>query len=167
MPGSETIGANTAKMEFTVTWRHKRDQQAPALPQSVSISGIHSSAIAVGSNNYTVQGSSVPAGLTVVQLDEAIAVVRCQVETQAGSLMPSAMSQVAALDRAAKADPPDTTVIAEVRDWFRRNLPLILPAVLEVAAHPTVDTAIKAAAQFAQGQTWREPGPARGGGGIE
>jgi hypothetical protein len=146
-----------------VPWIRKRDQQAPALPQSVSINSIHSSAVAVGSNNCTVQGSSVPAGPTAVQLDEAIAAVRCLVENQAGSLMSSAISQVAALDRAAKADPPDTTVIAEVRGWFTRNLPLILPAVLEVAAHPTVDTAIKAAAQVAQGQTRRQPGPERGG----
>jgi hypothetical protein len=150
-----------------VPWRRKRDQQAPALPQSVSISGIHSSAVAVGSNNYTVQGSSVPAGPTAVQLDEAIAAVRCLIETQAGSLMPAAMSQVAALDWAAKADPPETTVLAEVRDWFTRNLPLILPAVLEVAAHPTVDTAIKAAAQVAQGQTRREPARSVGGGEVE
>lgn len=99
----------------------------------------------------------------MVQLDEAIAAVRCLVETQAGSLMPSAMRRVAALDRATKADPPDTTVIAEVRDWFTHNLPLILPAVLEVAAHPTVDTALKAAAQVAQGQTRREPSPEPGG----
>jgi len=96
-------------------------------------------------------------------LDEAIAAVHRLVETQAGSLLPSAMSQVVALDRAAKADPPDATVIAEVRDWFTRNLPLILPAVLEVAAHPTVDTALKAAAQVAQGQTRREPGSERRG----
>jgi hypothetical protein len=146
-----------------VPWIRKRDQQAPALPQSVSISGIYSSAVAVGSNNYSVQGSSVPAGPTAVQLDEAIAAIRCLVETQAGRLMSSAMSQVAALDRAVKADPPDTTVIAEVRGWFTRNLPLVLPAVLEIAAHPTVDTAIKAAAQVAQGQTRRQTGPERGG----
>jgi hypothetical protein len=154
-------------MEFTVPWKRKRDQQAPAPPQSVIISGIRSSAVAVGSNNCAVQGSSVPTGPIMMQLDEAIAAVRCLVETRAGSLMPSAMSQVSALDRAAKADPPDITVIAEVRDWFTRNLPLILPAVLEVAAHPTVDTAIKAAAQVAQGQTRREPGPGLGGGGNE
>lgn len=148
-------------------WRYNRDQHGPASPQSVSISNIRSSAVAVGSRNYTVQGSSIPAGRTAVQLDEAIAALSRLVETQAGSLTPSAMSQVTELDRAAKAVPPDTTVIAEVREWFTRNLPLILPAVLEVAAHPTVDTAIKAAAQVAQGQTWHEPGPERGGGEIE
>jgi hypothetical protein len=140
-----------------VPWRRKRDQQSPAIPQSVSISDIHSSAVAVGSYNYTVQGSSVEAGAAAAQLDDAIAAVRRLVEDQAGSLAAPALGQVAVLDQAARADPPDSTMIDAVCGWFTRNLPAILPAVLEVAAHPTVDTAIRAAAQAAQ--TWREPDP--------
>jgi hypothetical protein len=141
-----------------VPWLHKRDRQVPAPPQYVTFSGITGSALAVGSNNYTVHGSSVPARPAAAQLDEALAAVRFLAETQAGSLMPLAVSQVAALGQAVKADPPDSKVIAGVRDWFARNLPVLLPAVLEVAAHPTVDTVIKAAAQVAQGQARREPG---------
>jgi hypothetical protein len=142
-----------------VPWRRKRDQQPPALPQSVSISGIRNSAVAVGSGNYTVQGSSVEAAPAMQGPDDAIAAVRRLVEIQAGNLAEPALSQVAELDQAVKADPPDTTVIAEVREWFTRNLPSILPAVLEVAAHPTVDTAIRAAAQIAQAQAGRDLDP--------
>ena len=54
---------------------------------------------------------------------------------------------------------PDVTAIVRVRDWFGRHLPLILPAVLEVLTHPTIDTAIKAAGQVAQSEAARRSEP--------
>jgi hypothetical protein len=38
-------------------------------------------------------------------------------------------------------------------------LPLILPAVLDVLAHPTIDTAIQAAGQVAQSEAARRSEP--------
>jgi hypothetical protein len=64
-----------------VPWRRKREQ-SPALPQSVSISAIRNSAVAVGSGNYTVQGSSVEAGPAIQELGDAIAAVRRLAEIQ-------------------------------------------------------------------------------------
>jgi enamine deaminase RidA (YjgF/YER057c/UK114 family) len=145
-------------MEFTMPWKRKQAQQSPPLPQSVSISGIHSSAVSVGTGNYTVQGSSVESGPAAAQLDEALAALRHRIQAQGGNLTQSALGQAAELDQAAKADPPDATVIARVRDWFERHLPSVLPAVLAVVAHPTIDAAIMAAGQIAQAEM-RMPGP--------
>jgi hypothetical protein len=144
-----------------VPLKRKRDQQEPVIPQSVSISGVHGGAVSVGSYNYTVQGSRSEAGAAALQLDEAIAAVRRLVEAQAGSLAEPALGQVAALEQAARADPPDSSMIDTVCGWFMRNLPAILPAVLEVTAHPSVDTAIKAATQAAQ--NWHAPDPGASG----
>ncbi len=148
-------------MEAAVPWKSKRDQPHP-LPQSVSISGIRNSQVAVGAGNYTVQGSYIESGTMAAQLDQALAIVRYLVQAQAGGPEQSALSQIDILDRAVKADPPDVTAIVRVRDWFGRHLPLILPSVLEVLAHPTIDTAIKAAGQVAQSEAARrsEPGSA-------
>jgi hypothetical protein len=148
-------------MEVVVPWKRKRDQPPP-LPQSVSISGIRNSQVAVGTGNYTVQGSYIESGAAAAQLEQSLATVRCLVQAQAGSQAQPAVSQIDMLDRAVKDDPPDVTAIVRVRDWFGRHLPLVLPAVLEVLAHPTIDTAIKAAGQVAQSEAARrsEPGSA-------
>jgi hypothetical protein len=98
-------------------------------------------------------------GAAAAQLDQALATVRYLIEAQAAGQAQSALSQVDLLDRAVKNDPPDVTAIVRVRDWFGRHLPLILPAVLEVLAHPTIDTAIKAAGQVAQSEAARRSGP--------
>jgi hypothetical protein len=136
-----------------VPWKRKRDQPSPPpFPQSVSISGIRNSQVAVGTGNYTVQGSYIESGAAAAQLDQALATVRYLVQVQAGGQAQSALSQIDVLDRAVKDDPPDVTAIVRVRDWFGRHLPLIVPAVLEILAHPTIDTAIKAAGQVAQSE---------------
>jgi hypothetical protein len=150
-------------MEAVVPWKRKRDQPLP-LPQSVSISGIRNSQVAVGTGNYTVQGSYIESEAAAAQLEQALATVRCLVQAQAGSQAQPAFSQIDMLDRAVKDDPPDVTAIVRVRDWFGRHLPLILPAVLEILANPTIDTAIMAAGQVAQSEVSRrsEPGSADG-----
>ena len=145
-------------MEAVVPWKRKRDQ-LPPLPQSVSISGIRNSQVAVGTGNYTVQGSYIESGAAAAQLEQSLATVRCLVQAQAGSQAQPALSQIDMLDRAVKDDPPDVTAIVRVRDWFGRHLPLILPAVLEVLTHPTIDTAIKAAGQVAQSEAARRSEP--------
>lgn len=133
-------------------WFRKRDQrQTP--PQPVSISGISNSAVAVGSGNYAVQGSSVQG----VSLDEALRALRALIQEQAGGDAPDALSQVDVLEVAAKASPPDLSAIDRVRGWFTRNLPALLPGVLEVIAHPTLDTAAKAAAEIAQNKAAYRP----------
>jgi hypothetical protein len=147
-----------SELEAAVPWKRKKDQLPPA-PQSVRISGIRNSAIAVGTGNYTVQGSAVESGPAEAQLDEALAAVRYLVQERAGDQAQLALGQVAALDRAAKADPPDVTTIVRVREWFGRHLPFIVPAVLEVLAHPSIDTAIKAAGQIAQAEVTHRPDP--------
>ena len=81
------------------------------------------------------------------------------VQAQAGSQAQPALSQIDMLDRAVKDDPPDVTAIVRVRDWFGRHLPLILPAVLDVLAHPTIDMAIQAAGQVAQSEAARRSEP--------
>ena len=147
-------------MEAAMPWKRRRDQPPPPpLPQSVSISGIRNSQVAVGVGNHTVQGSYMESGAAAAQLDQALATVRYLIEAQAAGQAQSALSQVDLLDRAVKNDPPDVTAIVRVRDWFGRHLPLILPAVLEVLAHPTIDTAIKAAGQVAQSEAARRSGP--------
>ena len=118
----------------------------------MSISGIHNSAVAVGTGNYSVQGSAVEAGPLAAQLDEALKALRAAVEAQAGGMTHDALDQVAALEAAAKSEPPDLSAIARVRGWFGRNLPVLMPAILAVLAHPGVDSAVQAAAQIAQAQ---------------
>jgi len=145
-------------MEAVVPWKRKRDQ-LPPLPQSVSISGIRNSQVAVGTGNYTVQGSYIESGAAAAQLEQSLATVRCLVQAQAGSQAQPALSQIDMLDRAVKDDPPDVTAIVRVRDWFGRHLPLILPAVLDVLAHPTIDMAIQAAGQVAQSEAARRSEP--------
>lgn len=125
-------------------WTRKRDQR---MPENVSISGLNNSAVAVGSGNYTVQGSSVAPG----PLDKALGVLRAEIEACAGDQAGAALEQAGLLERAAKANPPDLTAIARARGWFQHNLPVIVPAVAGVLAHPTVDAAIKAAAEIAAG----------------
>jgi hypothetical protein len=145
-----------------VSWIRKRREPVPPAPQPVSISGIRNSAVAVGTANYVVQGSSVEAGPLASQLDAALSIVRALVQAQAGSRTQDALDQVDQLEGAVTADPPDLTVIARVRGWFERNLPVIAPVVLEVAAHPGVDSVVKAAAQIAQARYRPEDGSAGG-----
>src|SRR5580658_10908567 len=61
------------EMEAIVPWKRKRDQPPP-LPQSVSISGIRNSQVAVGTGNYTVQGSYIESAAAAAQLDQALAI---------------------------------------------------------------------------------------------
>lgn len=125
-------------------WGRKR---APRTPESVNISGVHSSAVVVGSGNTTVQGSAIVAG----SLDKALENLRAQIEAHAGDQVQAALEQAGVLERAAKSSPPDLTAIARVRGWFVRNLPVIVPALAGVVQDPTVAAAIKAAAEIAAG----------------
>jgi hypothetical protein len=125
-------------------WTRKRGQRTP---DKVNISGVHNSAVAVGTGNYTVQGSTVAPG----PLDETLKKLRAQIEADAGDQVNAALEQAGLLERAAKANPPDLGAIARVRGWFQHNLPTIAPAVAGVFAHPTVADAIKAAAEIAAG----------------
>lgn len=125
-------------------WRRKRD---PRTPDSVNISNLRHSAVAVGSGNITVQGSAVASG----SLDSALENLRAQIEAHAGDQIGAALEQAGMLERAAKSSPPDLTAIARVRGWFVRNLPVIVPAVAGVLQDPTVAAAVKAAAEIAAG----------------
>jgi hypothetical protein len=137
-------------------WTRKRDQ---SVPRTVNISGVHGSAVAVGSGNFAVQGSAVVAG----PLDKSLEALRAQIAACAGDQATTALEQADVLERAAKADPPDLTAIARVRGWFQHNLPVIVPAVAGVLAHPTVDAALRAAAEIAAGAGHQaEPGVAGG-----
>lgn len=129
-------------------WIRKRAQRTP---DNVNISGVHNSAVNVGSGNYTVQGSAVVSG----PLDESLKNLRAQIEAYAGDQATAALEQAGILERATKASPPDLTAIASVRNWFRRNLPVIGPALAGVLAHPAVDTAIKAATEIAAGTAYQ------------
>ena len=140
-------------------WFRKQREPAPP-PQPVNIRGNRNSQIAVGNSNSQLQGSSVEAG----PLDAALSSIRELVQAQAGSRTRDALDQVDQLEGAVTADPPDLTVIARVRGWFERNLPVIAPAVLEVAAHPGVDSAVKAAAQIVQAQAGYRPQDGSAGG---
>lgn len=132
-------------------WRRRRDQPPP-LPQSVRISGNRDGQVVVGTGNYTVRGSAIQSGPASAQLDEALATVRYLVEARGGEQAQPALSQLDVLGRAVKAEPPDVTAIVRVRNWFRDHLPAIAPAVAEVIAHPTIDTAIRAAGQIVQSE---------------
>jgi hypothetical protein len=132
-------------------WMRKRGQRTP---DKLNISGANNSAITigsgnytVGSGNYTVQGSAVVSG----PLDESLANLRRQIEAYAGDQAQAALEQAGILERAAKANPPDITAIARVRGWFQHNLPVIVPSLAGVLAHPTIDAVIKAAAEIAAG----------------
>jgi hypothetical protein len=125
-------------------WTRKRGQR---MPDNVSISGVTSSAVAVGSGNYTVQGSAVVTG----PLDESLKSLRAEIEAHAGDQARAALEQAGILERAAVSSPPDLTAIARVRGWFTQNLPVIVPAVARVIADPSIDAAIKAAAEIAAG----------------
>ncbi len=125
-------------------WTRKRGQRTP---DEVNISGITNSAVVVGSGNHTVQGSAVVSD----PLDESLKNLRAQIDAYAGDQAKVALEQAGLLERAARAEPPDLTTIARVRKWFQRNLPVIVPALAGVLAHPAVDTAIKAAAEIAAG----------------
>jgi hypothetical protein len=138
-------------------WTRKRGQRTP---DKVNISGVHNSAVAVGSGNYTVQGSSVVSA----PLDESLSFLRAQIEAHAGNQRKEALEQAGILERAAKSDPPDLTAIVRVRNWFQSNLPVIAQAMAGVLAHPAIDTAIKAAAEIAAGVTYQaEPGESGNG----
>lgn len=137
-------------------WTRKRGQRTP---DKVSISGVHNSAVAVGTGNYLVQGSAV----VHEPLDESLKALRAQIEAVAGDQVKAALEQAGVLERAAKANPPDLTAIARVRGWFQHNLPVIAPALAGVLAHPTVDAAVKAAAEIAAGARYQtEPEEADG-----
>lgn len=133
-------------------WIRKRNQQQTP-PQPVRISGVRNSAVAVGSGNYAVQGSSVQG----TSPDEALRALRALIQEQAGGEAPDALSQVDVLEVAVKASPQDVSTIDRVGAWFVRHLPDLVPAVLEVVARPTLDTAAKAAAEIARNRAANRP----------
>ena len=138
-------------------WTRKRGVRTP---DSVNISGVNNSAVSVGTGNYTVQGSTVAPG----SLDDSLKALRAQIQAEAGDHVQAALEQASILERAAKANPPDLTAIARVRGWFRHNLPVIAPALTGVLAHPTIDAAVKAAAEIAAGVSYQaEPDQTDGG----
>jgi hypothetical protein len=125
-------------------WTRKR---GPRTPDSVNISGVNNSAVSVGTGNYTVQGSTV----APEPLEESLQALRAQIQAEAGDQVQAALEQASVFERAAKANPPDLSAIARVRGWFQHNLPVIVPALTGVLAHPTIDAAVKAAAEIAAG----------------
>ncbi|WP_333769487.1 hypothetical protein [Streptomyces sp. IBSBF 2435] len=129
-----------------------RDEQ-PATPQRLDISGVSggSMVVGVGSGNTFVQASALGAQDSSERLEQALTALRGSVEAQTGALRGPALAQVSVLDRAAREDPPDGQALEHARDWFVRNLPAILPALGQVLVHPTVDTALQAAARIAGG----------------
>jgi hypothetical protein len=135
-----------------VPWRRRKETP---LPQSVSIRGVHNSAIALGSGNYQIQGSTVESGATAARLDEALTMLRSFVEAQAGPQRESALGQVDQFEHALRSEPPDVTRLGKVRDWFMVHLPPIAPAIAEVVARPTADTVIRAVGQVVQAEAAR------------
>ncbi|HEV2634180.1 MAG TPA: hypothetical protein VGX23_03470 [Actinocrinis sp.] len=142
-------------------WRRNKAETTnqPATPQfnNVNITGIQGATVTVGTGNTFVQNSTVNTQADTAQLDAALSSLRNLVQSQAGLLKVPALDHVAALDAAAKKSPPDAGTVTRVREWFAANLPAIAPAVLDVIANPTVDTAVKAAAQIAHGATAAHP----------
>jgi hypothetical protein len=137
-------------------WTRKRGQRTP---DNVSISGVHNSAVAVGTGNYTVQGSAVVSE----PLDESLQALRAQIQAEAGDQVKAALEQAGVLERAAKANPPDLTAIAHVRGWFQHNLPVIVPALAGVLADPTITAAVKAATEIAAGVSYQADPDSDGG----
>lgn len=125
-------------------WMRRRAQQ---VPEKVEISGVHQSAVAVGTANHVVQGSVVVSG----PLDESLKELRAQIEACAGAQTGAALEQAGILERAAKSNPPDLTAMVGVRKWFEHNLPNIASALTGVFQHPTIAAVIKAAAEIAAG----------------
>ena len=139
-------------------WRRRKDTP---LPQSVSISGVHNSAIALGSGNTQLQGSAVESGAMAARLDEALVALRSFVAEQAGPQRESALGQVDQFEHALRSEPPDVTRLGQVRDWFMVHLPPIAPAIAEVIARPTAETVIRALGQIVQAEGGRGSGRGR------
>jgi hypothetical protein len=132
-----------------VPFRRKRDDQTTP-QQSVNIRDVSGSAVTVGTGNYTLHGSTMD-GAPPRTLDQAISALRTAIEAKGGELAPAALEQAERLDQAAKHEPPDAKALAAGREWFMNHLPALLPAVVEVAEHPSVDTALKAAGEVIRG----------------
>lgn len=130
-------------------WRRRdRKLAEPAQPTSVSISGVTNSAIATGSNNQQHVSSPVttPAPEPAA-LDSAIAALRAVIEAQTGPNKNEALSHVNAIDAAAHTTPPDATRLAAAAAWIKAAIPAAAPAIARVIEHPSLDSAITAAAQ--------------------
>lgn len=133
-------------------WRRKKQPEPvspvppPAVPTSVSISGIHHSQVSTGADNHQYYNSpaTTPAPDAAV-LATAIAALRDAVITQAGAHKTEALERVETLDRAAHAVPPDGKAMIAARDWLHSALPNLATALGTVLVNPSVDTAITAA----------------------
>lgn len=139
-------------------WRRRKETP---LPQSVSISDVHHTAIALGTGNTQIQGSAVESGATAARLDEALRMLRSLVAAQAGQERESALGQVDQFADALRREPPDVTRLSKIRDWFMVHVPPIAPAIAEVVARPTADTVIRAVGQVVQAEAARRPGQDR------
>lgn len=122
----------------------------PALPTHFTIKGIRDSQVNTGTGSQLYYNSPVttPAA-DASALADAIAALREAVRAQAapGQAQQEALHRVDAIDRAAQAVPPDGRALLDARDWLHAALPNIATALGTVLVHPTVDTAITAAAQ--------------------
>jgi hypothetical protein len=132
-------------------WRRQKQPEPvppPAVPTSVSISGIHHSQVSTGADNHQYYHSpaTTPAP-DAAALASAIAALRDAVIAQAGPSRAEALQQVETLDQAAHAVPPDGKAMIVARDWLRAAVPNLATALGTVLAHPSIDTAITAAAR--------------------
>jgi hypothetical protein len=130
-------------------WRRKKQPEPvppPAVPTSVSISGIHHSQVSTGADNHQYYHSpaTTPAP-DAAALASAIAALRDAVIAQAGPRKAEALERVETFDRAAHAVPPDGKAMIAARDWLHSALPNLATALGTVLVNPSVDTAITAA----------------------
>ena len=132
-------------------WRRGRRSDDAPQPPSINLSNVRDSQVATGSNNQLIQrsqGSSTSADSAA--LEAAMAALRDLVIVHAdpGPPRDQALAHVDALSQAAEADPPDGPAIINARNWLRTAVPSAAPALATVLLHPTIDTAITAAAQI-------------------
>lgn len=135
-------------------FRRKRDDQTAPQPSVNIVRDVRESAVAVGTGNTVLHGSTMEGSpAQAATLDQAIAALRAAIESKGGELKLAALEQAGRLDQAANSEPPDAKALAASREWFMKHLPALLPAVAEVAEHPSVETALKAAGQVIRGRT--------------
>ncbi|MEY9931233.1 hypothetical protein ABH926_005882 [Catenulispora sp. GP43] len=138
-------------------FRRKRDNQAAPQPSVSVVRDVTGSAVAIGTGNTVLHSSTMKGSpAQSATLDQAIAALRVAIESKGGELKPAALEQAGRMDQAANSAPPDAKALAASREWFMNHLPALLPAVAEVAEHPSVETALKAAGQVIRGGTGSE-----------
>lgn len=127
--------------------RNKRPTEPAPQPVTVTVSG-SGHAVSTGDNNQQYVGSVVTTPPPDAGgLEQAIAALRAVVEAHPGPRREEALAQVSELDKAAASDPPNGPVLVRTKDWLTAAVPSAAPALADILLHPSIATAVNAAAQ--------------------